>query len=72
MNARERRRIGPRMESAVEYVREHPGCSKGQVANFMFPDAPKRGFEAVGRAIIHGLILAAWNDDKRQFNLFVP
>lgn len=52
-------RVGPRMEEAAEYVREHPGCPILPVAEHVGPHGSRRyGYATVHRAIRAGLIWA--------------
>lgn len=53
--------IGPKMQLAVEIVRENPGCSKKFVAEIISPHPhPHKnwalGYDPVNRAIKRGLI----------------
>lgn len=51
------RRIGPKMQAAVDYVRENPGCAILPVAREVGPNGSTRfGYEAVWRSIRAGLI----------------
>lgn len=57
------KRIGPQMARAIEYVREHPGCTKRAVAVTLHPAAAngnsmKCGYNPVNRAIRAGHIKA--------------
>jgi len=50
-------RIGPRMQEAVEYVRQSPGCAILPVAEMVGPNGSRRyGYATVHRAIKAGLI----------------
>lgn len=55
-------RIGPQMASAVDYVSNHPGCCKWDVARYTNPRACRRNnaiaYGPVNRAIEAGLIAA--------------
>lgn len=54
------RRIGPRMQQAVYYVKHHPGCAILPVAKHVAPHGTgiAFGYRTVHRAIKAGLITA--------------
>lgn len=51
-------RVGRQMRRAIEYVQQHPGCTKLAVAEELSPHHPTYGYEPVNRAIEAGLIRA--------------
>lgn len=52
-------KVGPRMEQAVMYVRNHPGCAILPVAEYVGPHGSRQfGYRVVHRAIKAGLIRA--------------
>lgn len=52
-------RIGPKMQAAVDFVKENPGCAILPVAEAIGPNGSRRyGYAAVHRAIKAGLIEA--------------
>lgn len=56
------KRIGPKMQAATDYVRDHPGCTKLAVADHVGPHGSRMfGYRIVDRAISAGLIRAALN-----------
>jgi hypothetical protein len=53
------KRIGNKMQAAVDYVRNHPGCAILPVAEFVGPHGSRAcGYASVHRAIKAGLIKA--------------
>lgn len=52
-------RIGPKMQDAVLFVRDNPGCAILPVAEYVGPNGSRKyGYETVHRAIRAGLIEA--------------
>lgn len=65
------RKIGPKMEMAVSFVRQNPGCSILPVAEFVGPrKSRKYGYQIVHRAIKAKLIKAEKNT-AGIYSLFV-
>lgn len=61
------RRIGPKMQQAVSFVRQNPGCAKLPVAAVVGPRGSiNYGYQIVDRAIRAGLIHA----EKRPGNKY--
>lgn len=66
------KRIGPKMQQAVDYVAKNPGCAILPVAERVGPHGSRRcGYEIVHRAIRAGLIVAKRVHGSR-YALMVP
>lgn len=65
-------RIGPKMQAAVDFVKENPGCAILPVAEAIGPNGSRRyGYAAVHRAIKAGLIEAIGADEGNKYELYV-
>jgi len=65
-------RIGPKMQEAIDFVAENPGCAILPVAKGIGPNGSVQyGYRAVHRAIKAGLIKAAPGERKGTYSLEV-
>ena len=65
-------RIGPKMQEAVDFVKENPGCAILPVAQHIGPNGSVQyGYRAVHRAIEAGLIQAKPGKRKGTYSLTV-
>lgn len=61
----------PQMFLAVDYVREHPGCSILPVAEYVGPHGSRRyGYAIVHRAIDAGLIYGEPTGPRGSYELY--
>ena len=66
------KRIGPMMQSAVNYVARNPGCAKLPVAEYVGPHGSRQfGYRTVDRAIKAGLIVATRSTTRYGYVLTV-
>lgn len=58
-------RIGPKMQSVINFVRDNPGCAKIDPARWVAPNGSlKYGYATVDRCIRAGLLKARWRDGR--------
>jgi hypothetical protein len=63
-------RIGHKMRAALNYIAEHPGCTKLAAALAVGPNgSTKFGYATVDRCITAGLVRA--DGDGRKYALYV-